>query len=288
MKTILIPTDFSENSVHAAEYGFYLAQQLKAKVLLCNAIIIPAEMPQTGMVVWQADEYDLIKEESDLELSILKTRLSGMENTFFHEPEIEVVNQSGTVIDVVNSQYLEHKAEMIVVGAHTKSGLSTFVLGSHTNKLIDHAAGPVLVVPPLTPLKPITKIAFATDFNHIDEDLHYIYKLIKFAKVLKAKILLTHIYNDKKESPGFIETIERFVLELSNKADYPNIYYRLVKNTSPESGLHWLNEQSHVDMLVMVHRQHSILDSIFIGSHTHKMASQIKVPLMVYQSKNKA
>ena len=288
MKTILIPTDFSENSVHAAEYGYYLAQQVKANVLLCNAIIVPAEMPQTGLVVWQADEYDLIKEESDLELSILKTRLSGMETSFFHNPEIKVVNKSGTVVDVVNTIYMEHKTEMIVIGSHTKSGLSSFVLGSHTNKLIDDAAGPVLIVPPTAPLKPITNIAFATDFNRIDEDLHYIYKLIHLAKALKAKILLTHIYNDKKESPGFIESIERFILELSNKADYPNIYYRLVKNSNPEDGLQWLCEQSHVDMMVMVHRHHNFLDSLLTGSHTHKMAHQIKVPLLVYQSKNKA
>jgi hypothetical protein len=52
MKTILLATDFSESSKDAARYGYALACQIKAKVVIVNAMIIAAEIPQTGFVTW--------------------------------------------------------------------------------------------------------------------------------------------------------------------------------------------------------------------------------------------
>ena len=46
MKKILIATDFSANAKHAAEYGYTIASQVKAGIILCNTFIVPAEMPR--------------------------------------------------------------------------------------------------------------------------------------------------------------------------------------------------------------------------------------------------
>lgn len=43
MKTILIPTDFSEAAVNAARYGLFLAQRLQADLQLIHAFKVPAE-----------------------------------------------------------------------------------------------------------------------------------------------------------------------------------------------------------------------------------------------------
>ena len=72
MKTILFPTDFSENSIHAVRYGYYLARQIKADIILCNAVIIPAEAPQDGLVVWPLEESDMLLKDSTSELVKLK------------------------------------------------------------------------------------------------------------------------------------------------------------------------------------------------------------------------
>jgi hypothetical protein len=56
MKTILFPTDFSENAKHAIRYGYYLSRQIKADIVLCNAVIIPAEATAGrpgGMAGWK-------------------------------------------------------------------------------------------------------------------------------------------------------------------------------------------------------------------------------------------
>ena len=125
------------------------------------------------------------------------------------------------------------------------------------------------------------KIAFATDLNEPERDLKAILALIPLLKNLNAELLLTHIYNGDDPTYKFKQHIQHLLVELSNKANYPNIYYRIVNSNQAERGLDWLCEHGHVDVLAMVHHKHSFLDKILIGSHTQKMAGHISIPLLV-------
>ncbi|WP_084359047.1 universal stress protein [Pedobacter cryoconitis] len=41
MKTILVPTDFSDAAHNASTYAFNLAKKLKTRLRLCNALYLP-------------------------------------------------------------------------------------------------------------------------------------------------------------------------------------------------------------------------------------------------------
>jgi nucleotide-binding universal stress UspA family protein len=80
----------------------------------------------------------------------------------------------------------------------------------------------------------------------------------------------------------FEKGMEKFLVEISNKANYPKIYYRIIKQAKVEQGLDWLCENGQIDMLAMVHRKHDFLDGILNGSHSKKMADHITIPLLIY------
>ena len=102
MKKFLFPTDFSANAKHALEYGYSLAKQVKANMIICNAIIEPAEVPQTGLVSWPMEESELLLEDSSHELRLLREHLEGKEQTISFNPIINSRNEAGTVMDMVN------------------------------------------------------------------------------------------------------------------------------------------------------------------------------------------
>jgi nucleotide-binding universal stress UspA family protein len=280
MKTLLIPTDFSPNAKHAVEYGYKLAKQIKANVVLCNAVVVPAEMPQAGFIAWPMDEYDLLIDESTEELKKLKAGLGHDKDAF--TPLISCFNEVGTTADIVNGLIAKKNIGLVVMGTHGSYGLSSFLFGNHTRILIDTITKPLLLVPPQAPGMPIKKIAFAADFKQPENDLGSVYELIPLAKALNAEILITHIYDGKDQSPEFHKWITNFLTDLSNKADYPHIYYRLVRNDYAEEGLDWLCKHGQIDMLAMVHRPHTFFDSILKGSYTQKMATRITIPLLVF------
>ena len=107
------------------------------------------------------------------------------------------------------------------------------------------------------------------------------YSLIPLAKLLNAEILVIHIQDEKKQSATFKKWLDEFLIEISNKANYPGIYYRIVKKINTEYGLDWLCENGQVDMLAMLHRPKGFLANLVSGSHTQKMANHIKIPLLV-------
>src|SRR5579872_3289009 len=120
MKTLLIPTDFSANAKHAAEYGYSLAKQIRANVILCNSVVVPAEVPQAGLVAWPMEEYDTLIEDSNGELKKLKSRLT--KDTDFFKPIVSYFNDAGILTDVVSDICAKQPIDLIVMGTHGSTG----------------------------------------------------------------------------------------------------------------------------------------------------------------------
>lgn len=281
MKKILIATDFSANAKHAAEYGYIIASQVKADVILCNAFIVPAEMPQGGTLVWPQFEYDEIVDSTNSELKKIKEDLKGSHANDTFKPVINCLSEVGVVTDVIKEIADKNDVELTVMGTHGSSRLESLLMGNHSRRMIDATKCPLLLVPSSAAVKPIKKVAFATDLNGPERYLKAIFALIPLLKKLNAELLLTHIYNGDDPTFKFKQHIQELLVELSNKANYPNIFYRIVNSNQAERGLDWLCDHGHVDVLAMVHHKHSFLDKILSGSHTQKMAEHISIPLLV-------
>lgn len=277
----MIATDFSENANHAAEHGYEIASQLKANVVLFNAFIVPVEIPQAGVSVWPPYNYDELLDDCRTNL---KKLVESLEKRIPHaefQPQIPYSCNVGTVPDVVNEKINAENIGIIVMGTHGSSPWNGLLFGNHSRKMIDNASCPLLLVPPKSVVGPVKKIAFATDFEDLQKDTEAIYGLVPILKALNAELVITHIYNDQGHSPEFEKQLEHFLAEMSANANYPNISYQIVKNRKTEAGLDWLCRFENVDILAMLHREHSFLDRLIKGSHTQKMAGHISVPLLV-------
>lgn len=280
MQTILIPTDFSETAAHAAEYGYHIAKHIKANVVLCNAIVTPAEIPQTGMAIWPIEEYDEQIKDSQQELNRLKDHLA-VKSDKADTPLIICKNEAGILTMVVNGIIASQPIGMIVIGTHRTGGIGQFLLGNHTRSMIDGVVKPLLIIPAAAKVATPKKIAFATDFKNQEDDLDTLFWLVSLAKPLHAEILVTHICSEEAHTPALEQKIKEFMVNISNKANYSNIFYRKVTHNQISKGLDWLCDHGEIDMLAMVHRSRNFFENIFKGSHTQKMAGRITIPLLV-------
>jgi len=282
MKTILLATNFSKSANDAARYGFELACRTRAKVILVNAMIIAAEVPQPGFTTWPDEEFDGLLQDYTQELQRFQTELESSLAPDAYHPPIHCINEMGRFIDVIARVTAQNQAELVVIGTHGGGLLSRFLLGNHAEQLIDATTSPILIVKPNTPFKAIKKIAFATDFNYPEKDLEIIYSLIPLAKLLNAEILLAHVSHKHEEKEQLNKTLTEYLIELSNRANYPNIYYRLIHNEKTEVGLAWLCEHGQVDMLAMAHRSRNIFAEYFNHSHTKHMNKLSDLPLLIF------
>jgi len=281
MITLLLATDFSNDSKAAALYGYRLAAQLKANVVLCNTIIVPAEVPLADMAIWPGDEFDLLIQDGEKNLADFKNELEKAIPANSFKPKTTCIVETGLVTDVLAGTASKYHADIIITGVHSGGNLSRFLVGDHATQLIENSRVPVLIVPP-NPFKPIRKIAFATELANLERDLKPVCDLIAWGKLLNAEIIITHIANENYETFRFQKELAESLLSLADKSHFPDIHYRMIKDNKVEDGLEWLSEHGQLDMLAMVHQHRNLFAELFGHSYTKKIAAHLQLPLLVF------
>ena len=139
---------------------------------------------------------------------------------------------------------------------------------------------PLLLVPENYHYKSLKRIAFATDWN--ESDIEVIHTLASLAKYYNAAILIIHVTNSEETEWLKSGDASIFLNQITCKVNYPNIYYRQIKNDNVDKGLNWIMENGEIDMLAMVHRRHLLVERLLKGSHTKTVAKLNQVPLLVF------
>jgi universal stress protein A len=138
-KTILCPTDFSEESYRAIEYALRFAHGADGTLLLAHVIHVPSgELRQADLHMLTFDE---AKERT---ITLLREM---HEKRLRRYPRCEFLVDIGDPHSVLLSMATQYKADLIVVATHGRSGLAHLVIGSVAEKLIRHAPCPLFVVP---------------------------------------------------------------------------------------------------------------------------------------------
>lgn len=279
MKTIAVLTDFSPRATNAAKYALQLAAQLNANILLQHNFLVPSMDPLAAQIAWPMEDYEEIKKRCDQQLRQLATKLKAVLNDLpadAFRPAIHC-NSSPAKISLEVGAPLTDKEVILVVIANHHKGLSALLMGDHLQEVLDEAALPVLVIPEHAEFRKIKKIAFATDLE--DTDLEVINSLTSLARPFIAELMLAHICPEGLEAK---KKVDNFLHEVTNKINYPHIYYRNVCEKQISKGLAELEEKNGAELLVMVHRSKGFLDRLFNSSFTHKVASDTQLPLLVY------
>jgi len=143
LKRILVPTDFSEHSEHAATYAAELARRFDANEIHCLHVSdIPADLLATSgyYMTGPSEQFiDQVREESRKSLeAFARKHLPGLPvQTAFLEgrPFVEII------------RYAREKAiGLIVIATHGRTGIQHALFGSVAEKVVRKAPCPVLVV----------------------------------------------------------------------------------------------------------------------------------------------
>lgn len=150
IQTILVPCDFSENSVAGVDHARALAREFEAKVVLCHVspaaerLVLygppPAHLPQ--------DLEDAVDEGVERGFEEVKGRFEASDDVAtLHlrgEPAQELVDYAS-----------KNPVDLIIMSTHGRTGLGHLVLGSVAERVVRTATCPVVTVKPWTK-KPTT------------------------------------------------------------------------------------------------------------------------------------
>jgi nucleotide-binding universal stress UspA family protein len=142
LNRILVPTDFSEPSEHAARYAAELAKRYEAEIHCIHVSDIPADLLATSTyyMTGPSEQFvDQVRDESRKSLESFSAKnFPGMSvKTAFLEgrPFVEIIRYAR-----------DEKIDLIVIATHGRTGLKHALFGSVAEKVVRKAPCPVLVV----------------------------------------------------------------------------------------------------------------------------------------------
>jgi nucleotide-binding universal stress UspA family protein len=281
MKTILALTDFSPNSESAAAMALSFARKLNAEVLLYNAfyVYVGTEVPMEGGIFPYYNDISSLETESAshlkaLEKKLLDSMLPGTQPTV-----IRTINAPGTLTENIQNILKEHSIEIIVMGNKTSTSFfDRFFIGSDTDAVISSTYCPVIMMPEKGQIKPVKKIAFASDFA--GTELTAITYLTQFAKELDAEIVCVHAF--EKPDKQLEESGYKFYQKLQSELNFSNLSYKALHANKAGNGLEQFANHEEIDLLALTKRNHSIFQTLFKKSVLKEVISSHHVPLMIF------
>jgi len=144
-KHILVPTDGSGFSNKAVATAARLAHALRAKLLLLH-VRSPIESPHhvEGGALSNLGGKVLMQEIEDEERALLDAALALAAADGMKAETAFVAGYS--TYDAIIRVAREQKCDLIVMASHGRSGISGFLIGSETQKVLTHTTIPVLIV----------------------------------------------------------------------------------------------------------------------------------------------
>jgi len=147
---ILIGIDDSKYAEYGASYGFDLAKAFNAHVGLVH-IVEPSVIPvttndtMTGLPFQDSgvNEVELLNIQEDLSDNIIQRTI----NKYAGELQVTHFNEYGSTADGILSCSKQFKADLIVIGTHSRTGIDRLLMGSVAESVVRNSDIPVLVVP---------------------------------------------------------------------------------------------------------------------------------------------
>ena len=140
IRRILCPVDLSETSKPAFEYAVALAAQLGAELELLHVYQLPAyALPEGGLEILAGLEVEL------------ENRLQQQLDAFVKhstEPSVKITTVLSKGIPYVEITHAakQHKADLIVIGTHGRTGLAHLLIGSVAERVVRTSEVPVLSI----------------------------------------------------------------------------------------------------------------------------------------------
>jgi nucleotide-binding universal stress UspA family protein len=159
VRTVLAATDFSETAAAALDWAVEVARPHGARVVLVHALALPA--PPSDLVSPRPDlEQELeAAARARLDQAAGDLRAKGV--------EVEAQLVSGQPARAIVDAAWALQADIVVVGTRGLGGLRHLVLGSTSQRVVQHARCPVLTVHPddRGRHRPLRTILVPTDFS---------------------------------------------------------------------------------------------------------------------------
>ena len=286
MKTILILTDFTEKSQHAAEFAYQLASRVNANLILYNSYYVPQGTVFAGIYTSYSNDFSGYDNESLKQLKIQSEKIKEKCEPLISgkAPTILIENDLGNVAENTKEMIIKKDIWLIVMGNKRTDGLiNRMVYGSDTKMVIENSTCPVMLISEKTTFKALKRIVF-TSAGFDKEDFKALNFLTDLAKPFESEIVITHISPKKKKEEEKNDKVPKEVYLAWSELKYQKVTFKDIRSDDVAKSVKRYTEIEDMDLITLIYRKHKFFDQLFHESNFDHLLNYDKVPLLVFPS----
>ncbi len=276
MTTILIPIDFSKNSIHSANYGSILAKQLNANITFLNIYSVPIvseyNLPYEIENAINANRIEAVEKMDDFVKKFINTSKIPFEKIKW---KVEYGFVPEKIVDIANSI----NATMIVMGSKGITNAFDKWIGNVAQKVKNLTQVPLWVIPEKAKLNYPKEILYASDFIGKEEEA--VKKLFAITTPLDSKCNIIHIHEKYEINAG--HHIETMLSYLQDTFEHEKATFGEYKSNDVIEGLEKYLKIHKPDVLAMATHEKSFIDKLFEKSVSKHFIQEANLPILCFK-----
>jgi len=279
-KTILVPTDFSENAHIALNYAIGMAKEYQYDIHLIHAF--QALTSKFGDETFNKEITDHAETQALQQLELLRTeKQAAHPEVNFSKDCLEGNNLSEVLTSISGkSNYL-----LIVMGTKGSTGMRDRLLGSNTFNTILKSPIPVLAIPEEFDRFTMSRAGLLTNFKKTDIPL-----LKSFSEIFGQKIQITLLHVLEKNRPEEESQLLSWKEHLEDKTGWRDLRWKIssvsprldVDESLPDC-IHDMAEEDQLEVLLVHYNSKGFFKRIFSKSLVKSFAHHIHRPVFFYR-----
>lgn len=277
-KAILLPTDFSTNSLNAIDYALELFKSEPCEFYIIN--IQKASSFVSDDLMTMSSSATIYQTLIDAAIKSIKNIIIKVEKKYANNlHQFHSIVDYDNFIDGINQICETRHIDLIVMGTKGASGAEKVIFGSNTVRVMQRCNTPVLAIPNGCVFKGLERIAFTSNYATLynKKDLK---PLVDILGLYNSKIDILHLANkndlsqDQENNKALLDACFRNAvhefIDLSNKDIFKTIQDYLNSN--------------EIKMLAMMNKKHSFLERLFTKHLVETFAFKIDIPFLVMEN----
>jgi len=271
MKSILVPIDFSKDSMNALEHAIAMANKVKSHIRIIH-VRKDKNYDEPFIIKGKEKAYGSTVDDFCKELvNQFKTKYNG-------GGKLDYLIKVGKIYKVISDQAIKDKAFVIVMGTHGVSGFEEFWLGSNSYRVVCKAPCPVITVRHGFKKKSINKIVLPIDAAR--ETRKKIPFTADLAAALEAEVHVLSVRTTqradiKKRLNNYVKQIGDYFEKKGIKTVTEELHGSNIADLTTAYGVH-----AGAELIAIMSNQRGTPLNMHISSTAQQMVNHSPIPIL--------
>jgi nucleotide-binding universal stress UspA family protein len=268
MKTIIVPLDFSSESMNGLKMALILAEKTRANIQMVHVI---------GKNI---ENNELLEKENYLakqkfEEILKKCRESGNINC-----TLNYTIKEGKIFSEITNIAGTYEDSLIVLSTHGESGFEEMFIGGNAYKIISHSKNPVITVRRCNISSTVKIIVLPLDFTlETREKVPY---TVKLAKLFNSEIHLVTVRSSNLKS--IEKKLHMYAGQVASYIEIHKIPYKVehLHGGNLTDTILDYSTSINADLISIMTEQERSVSNLLLGTYAHQMINKACIPVLSF------